>query len=209
MDADVPQRAAGRRVARVPQQGNGATPGEFVREHPAVIVSGLYLFATAVGMFFSWAYLRHFGINVFLYAEISDFLLASFKDPVIWAVVFVMLFAWYFDVRASKRWGSRERARGLRWYGTRTYRRLSYPAALFALVVFLSMAAGNEAEDARKGFGDIVNVSLADSESGRTGVLLETTARFVFLFDPDTQMVYVHPHESIAEISFIAPNEEP
>ena len=180
-------------------------PGRFLREHPAFLISGLYFFATAIGMFFAWSYLRHFGINVFLYAEISDFLLASFKDPVIWIVVFVMTFSWYLDVRASTRWGSRERKRGLRWYGTRTYRRLSYPAALIALVFILNLAAGDEADDARNGYGDVVNVTLSDSDTGRTGVLLETTARFVFLFDPNTQMVHVHPHESIAEISFIAP----
>ncbi len=189
------------------ERQNDEMPGRFLREHPAFIVSGLYVFATAIGMFFAWSYLRHFGINVFLYAEISDFLLASFKDPVIWPVVFVMTAAWYLDVRASKRWGSRERKRGLRWYGTRTYRRLSYPSALLALVFILNLAAGDEADDARNGYGNVVTINLADANSGRTGVLLETTARFVFLFDPNTQVVHVHPHESIAEISFIAPED--
>ena len=183
-------------------------PGRFLREHPAFIVSGLYVFATAIGMFFAWSYLRHFGINVFLYAEISDFLLASFKDPAIWPVVFVMTFAWYVDVRASVRWGSRERVRGLRWYGTRTYRRLSYPSAVLALAFILNLAAGDEADDARNGIGNVVTVVAAESGGGRSGVLLETTARFVFLFDPVTQTVHVHPHESIAEISFAAPGEE-
>ena len=183
-------------------------PGRFLREHPALIISGLYVFATAIGMFFAWSYLRHFGINVFLYAEISDFLMASFKDPMIWVLVFIVTLSWYLDVRASARWGSRERNRGLRWYGSRAYRRLSYPSALLALVFILNLAAGKEADEARAGYGDVVNVTLADSDSSRTGVLLETTSRFVFLFDPNTQMVHVHPHESIAEISFIAPGEE-
>ncbi len=182
------------------------SPGRFLREHPAFLISGLYVFATAIGMFFSWSYLRHFGINVFLYAEISDFLLASFKDPMIWPIVFIMTLAWYLDVRASRRWGSRERARGLRWYGSKAYRRTSYPAALLALLIILGLAAGDEADEARNGYGDVVTITLADADAGRTGVLLETTARFVFLFDPNTQIVHVHPHESIAEISFIAPD---
>ena len=115
MDANVPQYAACHRIATMSDEPNVSAPGDFLRNHPALIVSGLYVFATAIGMFFLWSYMRHFGVNVFLYAEVSDFLLASFKDPMIWGVAFVMVVAWYFDVRASLRWGSRERPKGLRW----------------------------------------------------------------------------------------------
>ncbi|MDH3908826.1 MAG: hypothetical protein OEU83_07330, partial [Gammaproteobacteria bacterium] len=59
----------------------------FFREHPAVLVSALYVAASVVGMFYSWAYLRRFGINVFNYAQISDFLLASLREPFTWVLV--------------------------------------------------------------------------------------------------------------------------
>ena len=59
------------------------------REHPALIVSAFYVAASMIGMFWSWAHLRNFGINVFNYAQISDFLLASLKEPYTWALVFV------------------------------------------------------------------------------------------------------------------------
>jgi hypothetical protein len=52
-----------------------------LREHPALLVSTFYLAASFVGMFYSRAFLRRFGINVFNYAQISDFLLASLKEP--------------------------------------------------------------------------------------------------------------------------------
>ena len=62
-----------------------------LKEHPALLVSALYVGASTIGMFYSWAFLRHFGINVFNYAQISDFLLASLKEPFTWGWVAVAL----------------------------------------------------------------------------------------------------------------------
>lgn len=50
-----------------------------LQKHPALMVSALYVVASMVGMLFSWDYLRHFGINVFNFAQIGDFLLASLE----------------------------------------------------------------------------------------------------------------------------------
>ena len=57
-------------------------------EHPAFLVSGLYLVASLIGLVYSWTFLNAFGINVFRYAEMSDFLLASLKEPVTWVLPF-------------------------------------------------------------------------------------------------------------------------
>ena len=179
-----------------------------LREHPALIVSGLYAFATFIGMFYSWRYLRHFDINVFLYAEIGDFLLASFKSPAIWGVVVFMMFVWYYDYRSSLRWGTRERPRGLRWYGTSGYRRWSYPSATIAFLFMLNLYAVTEAEEARLGAVDRSEVKFAESEISRSLFVLDATARFVFLYNPDTHRVYVRPHESITEISFSLSDED-
>ena len=45
--------------------------------------------ASFVGMFWSWAFLQSFGINVFNYSQISDFLLASLKEPFTWGLVVI------------------------------------------------------------------------------------------------------------------------
>lgn len=179
-----------------------------LREHPALIVSGLYALATAIGMFYSWRYLQNFGVNVFLYAELSDFLLASFKDVVIWVMVVALAAAWYFDVRASRNWGSRERPKGFRWYGSPAYRRWSYPGSLLTLLVLLNFYAGEEAKEIRAGAIERFNIKFVESDITRKLAILETTARFVILFNPDTQMVLVYPHEAISEISFAAPFSE-
>ena len=65
-------------------------PHRTLAEHPALFVSGIYFVASLIGLVYSWAFLRAFGINVFRYAEISDFLLASLKEPFTW---FLAIFA--------------------------------------------------------------------------------------------------------------------
>src|SRR6478609_6661836 len=53
----------------------------FVTQQPGVVISGVYLLSSAIGMLDSWWYYRRFGINVFLYSDLADFLLASFRSP--------------------------------------------------------------------------------------------------------------------------------
>ena len=48
-----------------------------LRKHPALLVSVVYVIASTIGMLYSWDFLRLFGINVFNYAQIGDFLLAG------------------------------------------------------------------------------------------------------------------------------------
>jgi hypothetical protein len=55
---------------------------EFFLANPAVVLSLLYVYVTAIGMFYSAVLYGRFGINVFDYSEIGDFLLAAFKNPV-------------------------------------------------------------------------------------------------------------------------------
>src|SRR5215208_6297022 len=52
-----------------------------LRKNPPLVLTLLYVYATGVGMFYSWSFYRGFGINIFDYAEIGDFLLAALKNP--------------------------------------------------------------------------------------------------------------------------------
>jgi hypothetical protein len=51
-------------------------------DNPTIVVTVLYAYVTGVGMIYSAALYGRFGINVFDYSEIADFLLAAFKNPV-------------------------------------------------------------------------------------------------------------------------------
>lgn len=180
--------------------------GMLLRRHPALLFSALYVIASTIGMVFSWDYLRRFGINVFNYAQIGDFLLASLKEPMTWGLVFLAVLMAVVDNAVSRRWQKRDRSAWTRWYGSPKYRLLNYVVALFMVVWFIDIYAGLKARHTYEGKGQVIQYQVG--EETRDAIMLGTTAQFIFLFDANTEKVFVHPHESIAEISFVAPGDE-
>lgn len=178
-----------------------------LERHPALLVSALYVVASTIGMLFSWAFLREFGINVFEYAQIGDFLLASLKEPFTWALVALAIGVVAADNAFSRRFQRKERAAWIGWYGSHRYRQINYLVALVLVGMFLWIFADYKADDIYNGNGRIVEYQVADSTTRRSATFLGTTAQFVFLFDARSQKVYVHPHESLTSISFIAPRQ--
>jgi hypothetical protein len=53
----------------------------FFLDNPTLALTLLYLYVTAVGMLYSAVLYGRFGINIFDYSEIADFLLAAGKNP--------------------------------------------------------------------------------------------------------------------------------
>jgi CHASE3 domain sensor protein len=53
---------------------------DFFLSNPTLVVTLLYLYVTAFGMFYSALLYGKFGINIFDYSEVADFLLAGFKN---------------------------------------------------------------------------------------------------------------------------------
>ncbi|MGB5687807.1 MAG: hypothetical protein WBM45_00935 [Woeseiaceae bacterium] len=174
------------------------------REHPALLVSGLYLAASFIGMFYSWAYLRRFGINVFNYAQISDFLLASLKEPSTWALVFLAVALVLIDNRWSARVERKQPGRRWAWYGSPRYRFINNFAALLMVLAFIFAYANRQANNTLDGDGKMVDVTFADSTEEHTYTLLGTTGQFVFLYDVEARRVHIHPFEAVSEIAFQA-----
>ena len=174
------------------------------REHPALIASGLYVLASFVGMFWSWAYLSHFGINVFNYAQISDFLLASLKEPFTWLLVVLAFTMVQADNAYSRRVGRRAKTKWFRWYGSSRYRMINNVGVIALVCVFIFVYATLEAEYTRDGEGESVDVIFEQGGAARTATLLGTTSLFVFLYDPATGRVDIHPPEAIHAISMQA-----
>jgi uncharacterized membrane protein len=179
-----------------------------LKEHPALIVSALYVAASVIGMFYSWAFLRRFGINVFNYAQISDFLLASLKEPFTWGLVVLAVVLVMLDNASSRRVEKKSPSRWWAWYGTPRYRLINNFAAIYMVLLFIYTFATLQAREAHDGEGKIVDVMLADSGAATTAILLGTTGQFVFLFDEQTDRVDIHPIENIHSISFRAPKSK-
>jgi hypothetical protein len=183
------------------------TVQKILKEHPALVVSAFYVAASVVGMFYSWAYLRWFGINVFNYAQISDFLLASLKEPFTWGLVFIAVVLVLLDNASSRRVERKIPAKWLAWYGSPKYRFMNNFVAILVVLLFLYSYAFAQARDTRDGNGKIVDVMFADSGAAISALLLGTTGQFVFLYDENTERVDIHPIENIHSISFKVPDE--
>ena len=175
-----------------------------LREHPALLVSAFYIAASVIGMFYSWAYLRHFGINIFNYAQISDFLLVSLKEPSTWALVALAVALVLLDNASSRRVERKKPGKWLSWYGSPRYRFVNNFVVIYIVLAFIYYFAVVQADNTRDGAGKQVDVRFEEGGNVRTATLLGTTGQFVFLFDTDRERVDIHPIESIYSISFQA-----
>lgn len=177
---------------------------ELIQRHPALLASAAYVAASVIGMFYSWAYLRRFDINVFNYAQISDFLLASLKEPFTWVLVFFSVAMILADNASSRRVQEKSKRRWLAWYGSPRYRQFNYFAAALMVLIFIYSYATVQARDVKAGDGKVVGVEFSDGAPAVSSILLGTTGQWVFLFNPYSREVDIHPTESIHSISFQA-----
>jgi len=180
-----------------------------LRQHPALLVSALYVTASVIGMLFSWDYLRLFGINVFYYAQIGDFLLASLKEPFTWVIVFGALLLTMGDNAMSRRVGRSSKRRYLKWYGSGRYRIANYICTVIVIVMFTHFFALHKKDEVLAGEGRLITVRLTESVVTSRVVLLGTTGSFIFLYDPLLKQVSVHPHENVYSISFDLEGQSP
>lgn len=57
-------------------------PAEVLVRHPALVLTVGYLMISLLGLSFEWTLFRQFGINFFYFAEVTDFLMGAFREPV-------------------------------------------------------------------------------------------------------------------------------
>jgi hypothetical protein len=174
-------------------------------EHPAFLLTSLYFVASSIGLVYSWAFLRGFDINILHYAEISDFLLASLKEPLTWLLTLMGCLSVILDNAMSRRVAQKSRGRFFRWYASKRYRQVNYIAAVIAIIIFLLAYAQRAEREVREGAGDLVTVHLTDGSPPKQLIILATTVKFIIFYEHATQRVDIHPNESILMLSFTSP----
>lgn len=153
---------------------------------------------------YSWAFLRGFGINIFHYAEISDFLLASLKEPLTWLLTILALLLTLLDNAMSRSVEQKGPSRFFGWYANERYRQYNFLTTVVAVVAFLFFYAAQAEVTVREGEGDVVTVHIADGSAPKQRIMLATTVKFLFFYDHATQRVDIHPNESILMLSVIS-----
>lgn len=70
-----------------------------VRENWAWAAPLIYVYATTIGTVASWTRFNQFGINILDFAELNDFMLAAFRDPLVLLTAFSVSVTFYLYVR--------------------------------------------------------------------------------------------------------------
>ena len=187
---------------------------KLLAEHPAIVMTVGYLVISLLGMSYEWVQFRFFSINFFHYADVADFLMGAFREPITF-VLFLTALATGWLVHIYNRWELDWFARhpATSWLG-RTYFALvssrSYRAtpAIFFIgysVMFIWVYSYNRAEALREGEGDTIRVEVVEGQRRRPSVdtptlILGTSSRFVFLYRPGVGVTEIIPLENIARI---------
>jgi hypothetical protein len=179
----------------------------FLAQHLGVGISALYVVASAIGMLDSWWFYRQFNINIFLYSDLADFLLASFRSPTAWLVVALTALIVVLDQLGSRRLSRRASTpRRLGWLGSRRYRQFSAALGFLMAVAYIVYYAEKRADWITDGrIGQQIQITFANAPGIRTAVLLGSTLNFVFLLDRSAGTVAVHPYENVVAIVSMTP----
>lgn len=180
------------------------------RQHPGLVLTGGYLAATALGMLSSWTFYSRFGINVFHYAQISDFILVPFRNPLATLAILSAVPVVWLLIKTDDLLG-----RHFRWYrGPEKLRALSRTPAAWALYMTLyayvfsveysgHLAAQMEAGEVRTVEAQLQSGQYLGQDATqpfRTSVL-GTTTGYVFLYDVGSGVVTIVPVENLASLT--------
>jgi hypothetical protein len=183
------------------------------REHPALAITLGYLFVSAIGLLFSWALFRRFGVNFFLFADVGDFLMSAFREPMTFALAGSAVAVGWVAARLNRieeRWlGEPEDrgrlARGYAWLRDRLGARF-WPMIFAAgyCFLFIDDHADREADRIRAGESDRVTV-LTGAGERLERVQMGATSRFLMFYDPAGRRVEILPQEAVARMLLAAP----
>lgn len=183
---------------------------ERLGETPGLFVTLAYLLVSLIGVAFSWALLREFGLNVFSFADVTDFLMAAFREPMTFVLSLSALalgLATHWLAGKEVRWLERRNPQskfGRRYLAMARAGHAGgyYVLGIFLLytIVFIASYAQNEAGDIRAGSGERVVLQAADQPAPIAGLLLGATSRFVFLYRQDLGQAEAIPQENILRI---------
>lgn len=187
----------------------------FRAEHIGLLLTLAYLYLAGVGMLHEALVFAVFRINIISFAEPSDFILAAIRDPLVVLVslaAFPLVAAFYaWQARMNERNANKPR----RWWSgspaTRAFIVRHFSTFFVSTLVLYALAfslqyAAISAKRLRNGDGQHVTVQLVADPGHPTApdttqlLLLGTTQKFVFLYDPVRRTTAIVPSSNIARL---------
>jgi hypothetical protein len=174
-----------------------------VKAHPAVGITGLYLYICYIGSMYQRSLLGDFGIEYISFAEASDLFIAGFRNPIaVFGTTFLAVFVFTVLDWILERFVLPPGSRVNRWMigGFLIFAALS---GIFAP----ALEAGRESSRMSRGWGTYVRLDappdgarLELSEDGNFP-LLGATNRFIFILHRPSKHAYAIPATAVRWMS--------
>lgn len=160
---------------------------EAVLKELQTVISVFYILMVGIGMLFEYQRYILFGINIFDYADVFDFLIAPFKSPSIFLFIFLSLLIVYvifrFDSFMMRKWPKFYRVSNFGLSERSWYPIFRYSAFLVLFVTYIFLASQILADRYKSGFiqeMQDVKISYADNSNVR-GKIIGKTSETIFL----------------------------
>lgn len=188
----------------------------YIRQHPALVLSVLYLLASTCGLMYIHALLAQFEIDGLQHIELADFFLAVIAKPtplVAWLGISLLVYGFYLlDKRMRGRWS---------WYcrfsdlSSKPFFKFN-PLLVFVLMFgfflywYAMIVAQSDSTSIKEGKGPGFKVftqyPIGYPKKMPTRLILDdvqiivSTSRYLWLFDKNNQQVLMLPHANVASI---------
>ena len=193
-----------------------------LHQNPGLVITLAYLAISFLGLLFSWSLFGEFDVNVFNFTEVSDFLLAALREPMTFvmagsALLVTWILGWLGRLEV-KHWTTKNPTSRFGKFYSRSSKAINRhpitPIIIFLLYsyFFISLYGNWKAERIKAGEGQVIRVQLtepvvANSGDGQTGgnviikgILLGSTNKYLFLYDPDSKITSAMPEENIVRV---------
>lgn len=177
-------------------------PFELILKEMQTVITASYIVAVGIGMLFNYQKYSEFDINIFMYSDVFDFLIAPFSDfyILLFAAASILFVFVIFKVDSywQNRWPKSYSRAALGWDKKSWYNTYRTGIFILSFILYLYLSAdyyGRNTKDNILSQKDI-SIELADNEI-KSGKLIGKTKDVVFLLEGED--VYALPISSFVK----------
>jgi hypothetical protein len=199
---------------------------EFIKlttSHPGLAVFLVYATVAIAGFIYLITFYSHFDLEVTVYLEITDILVAGIKDP--WVMLMVLgafstvFAAWLFVyIQAPiSAWLDRKFSQGFfkfiphvfGYQGSKSFWSIAFIILTIYFYLFIGVHSQNKAERILTQKQSLILIDSETTNSQKADFsLLGTSINYVFLYNHQSEQVLILPLESINSLQPVKPNDK-
>ncbi len=188
---------------------------KYLAVHPGLVIFLVYTIIAISGFIYLITFYRFFGLEVIVYLEITDVLVAGIKDPIVMLMVLtsfgLVFFIWLatYILAPWNAWIDRKCRNGkyrlLRFIfgfkGIKTFWWSALAILLLYFVTFIHLHSKKKSKRIKEQQAYLIQVeSDGISEPSHAYSLLGTSINYIFLYDHDTKENLILPLENVQSL---------